>query len=549
MPNTTEAEALAYIRRESLDIYNRIQSIGADIAFVNQVCAAYSALPLIPNLRCGAWYTDPSIAHPGTHAYFKSTDGHHSNWSFNLRRPNLHLLPIAAAHGGIILIDSTRTGKRLPDALSKTVPIWCAVVNRAMRLRRGGLDAASRRGPAVFSDTASDSKEARTPWLEDGDGDLRTPPGTVGAHEHAQIVARLDGWAAGLADSSYALPTLDRPLRPLWVTPVSGRFPHVAPDATFLPVICVSASRAIGAAVDERGSGDVGLAGLGRRAGGFSYVQGSGDDHELWAQGLTPEIFWQNRTELLACPRAQLETLVARLVAATTRAAVPSQDGAAAAGPRASWRSNLAPVMKVGGRVLLCSLADLPQDLPAVVPKPSGTTEGTAFVIIDDSESDAPLDDTNVRRPAPTRSDGVDAPSDTALEESEDSSSLQVLRVRLPPGKRGQYVFLHEVLPCATSFASTHLSLGRAICVAGGDVGVGVALVLLQLFFDDAGKPRSAQGDAAVSKNSVRTRLEWIIASRPQTNPSRTILKRVNDFLLSPRLRRGKAEARATIQS
>lgn len=79
------------------------------------------------------------------------------------------------------------------------------------------------------------------------------------------------------------LPTLDRPLRPLWVTPASGRFPHIAPDATFLPVICVSASCAIDA-VDGRGSGDVGFAGLGRRAGGFSYVQGSGDDHELWGQ-------------------------------------------------------------------------------------------------------------------------------------------------------------------------------------------------------------------------------------------------------------------------
>ena len=36
-------------------------------------------------------------------------------------------------------------------------------------------------------------------WLEDEDADLRTPPGIVGAHEHAQIAARLDGWAAGLA--------------------------------------------------------------------------------------------------------------------------------------------------------------------------------------------------------------------------------------------------------------------------------------------------------------------------------------------------------------
>jgi tRNA A64-2'-O-ribosylphosphate transferase len=31
-----------------------------------------------------------------------------------------------------ILVDSTRRGKRMPDALSKTVPIWCAVVNRSV---------------------------------------------------------------------------------------------------------------------------------------------------------------------------------------------------------------------------------------------------------------------------------------------------------------------------------------------------------------------------------------------------------------------------------
>jgi tRNA A64-2'-O-ribosylphosphate transferase len=195
--------------------------------------------------------------------------------------------------------------------------------------------------------------------------------------------------------------------------------------------------------------------------------------------------------------------------------------------------------MKVGGLVQLCSLADLPPDLLAGVPNSSGTVEDIAFIIVD--HSDAPADDSNARRPAPTRSNGAEI--------GDVSPPSRVLRVRLPPGKRGQHVFLHEVLPCVTSFASTHLSsLGRAICVAGGDAGVGVALVLLQLFFDDAGKPlRSARGSAAVSKNSVRTRLEWIIASRPQTNPSRAILKRVNDFLLSPRSRCGEAKVGATV--
>ena len=85
------------------------------------------------------------------------------------------------------------------------------------------------------------------------------------------------GWRARThtQDSSYALPPeLTRPLRPLWITPASARFPDVvAQDASssFLPVICVSASRAVDTGTE-------------RRAGGFSYVQGSGDDHELWGQ-------------------------------------------------------------------------------------------------------------------------------------------------------------------------------------------------------------------------------------------------------------------------
>lgn len=75
----------------------------------------------------------------------------------------------------IILVDSTRAGKRIPDALSKTVPIWCAVINRVM----------CRLHPDICSDK----------W----NTNLYTPPQVVSAQEHAQIEARLDEWAAALA--------------------------------------------------------------------------------------------------------------------------------------------------------------------------------------------------------------------------------------------------------------------------------------------------------------------------------------------------------------
>ena len=111
--------------------------------------------------------------------------------------------------------------------------------------------------------------------------------------------------------------------------------------------------------------------------------------------------------------------------------------------------------------------------------------------------------------------------------------------MHLPLGKRGQHIFVHDILPQSVSFASLHLSLGRKLCVAGrGEGGIGVVLARLQFFFDGDGSLRSGithnpSGAATANgKSSVRTRLEWIIASRTEVNPSRTILKGVDDFLL-----------------
>lgn len=77
-------------------------------------------------------------------------------------------------------MDSTRAGKRMPDALSKTVPIWCAVVNRAILIRRQREDSSRN-------------------W--DWDAELYTPPGVVSAQEHHQIAKKLDTWAEALAAS------------------------------------------------------------------------------------------------------------------------------------------------------------------------------------------------------------------------------------------------------------------------------------------------------------------------------------------------------------
>ncbi|OSC96513.1 initiator tRNA phosphoribosyl transferase [Trametes coccinea BRFM310] len=463
------AEALAYVRKQSLDIYNRLHSIQEDVRFVLQVHQAYPSLPVLPNLRCGAWYVDPSIA-TNDPAYFKSTDGHFGNWSFNLRRPNLHLLPVIIANGGAILVDSTRAGKRIPDALSKTVPIWCAVINRAMAIMH--------------------------PDKEDWDAELYCPPASVSEQERVQIKARIEEWAVALTKSAYTIPPLPLPLRPLWITPATSGFPRLPDraDLAYLPILCVSASRQ----VED---------GLERRSHGFAYVQGSGDDHELWGMGLTPDIFWANKERLLRSTREQLPSVVEEVVAA-----------AKDSGVRENWNRSPTPIIAVDGRLLISAVPDMPANLPATLP---GTQYSTSYVVI-----------------------SADVVSAQESDHAGTTSSPQnALRLKMAEGKKDQLHFLQSVLPESMQYIKARLAKGDAVCVCcdtGRDASVGVALAALQLFFDEKGKlllendgaTRTPQAHA--NKTSIKTRLQWIISSRPEANPSRVTLKRVNEFLLSP---------------
>ncbi|EJT96955.1 initiator tRNA phosphoribosyl transferase, partial [Dacryopinax primogenitus] len=260
------------IKNQSRDIFNRLRSIAVDASFVQLVHEHYPELAVVPNARCGSWYCPPKAG--VLPAYFKSTDGHTNNYKFSLRRPNLHLIPIIKEQGGIILVDSTRRGKLFPDALSRTVPIWCAVINTALGLKfpRG-------------QDT----------WLF-------TSPRSVSPSEHAVISSLIGVFTNSLLDSALVLPGLAKPIRPFWIHPQSTSFPSFPTECDFYPIICLSASRKVGERAqwidqDQWGSG-------------WGYVQGAGDDEEGWAKGLTPELYWRHKAQLDKCARADLSKLM-----------------------------------------------------------------------------------------------------------------------------------------------------------------------------------------------------------------------------------------------
>lgn len=161
----------------------------------------------------------------------------------------------------------------MPDALSTTIPVWCAVINRVL-LPENSLSQKLFLPPSLPSST------------------------------HSQIMALLPGFVESLVALKLKLPAcLTKPLRPLWITQDSV-LPDTDEDASvsifddYRPIICCTASRrVVGSEMDEGG-----------------YIQGAGDDTENWAHGLTPPVFWSNTDTLLDAAEAELPGLIKQLV-------------------------------------------------------------------------------------------------------------------------------------------------------------------------------------------------------------------------------------------
>ncbi|GAA5981442.1 hypothetical protein JCM10908_004110 [Rhodotorula pacifica] len=470
------------IRAQLRDTYNRLHSISDDADFVkNEVGAAYPDFPLVANQRAGAWYVKPTGEH--IHAYFKSTDGHAGQHDFNLRRANLILLPIIKERGGLIIVDSTRRGKRFPDALSKTVPIWCAVLTRARML--------------LLPPSEENSSVPLKVWQEQAK--LCTSPQAVGRSEHAQIEVKIDEWARQLASSAYdlsALRALDRPLRPFFVSPSSTLPQNRATDFTdCYPVVCASASK-LAAEAD----------GL-ERAQGFTYVQGSGDDHEAWSKGLTPPVFWAHADEILAASREEIDNVISHILSnqASTSAAVTT--------------TSTAPTSR---RI-----------------RKTGVHLGFRASSADTAPADTMLVQVHTAATNPATSEGNNVKNGGT-----DSNPAILLSAR--PGKAGYNSFFAPVyLEPALDRVQTALAQGESVLISvledekqseANDLGVAVALTLLsRMYSDDAHLLIPNDPVPPATKERIRTRLQWILEEFPTVNPSRSVLNRVNEFLISKR--------------
>eukprot|EP00762_Andalucia_godoyi_P002706 ANDGO_03374.mRNA.1 Uncharacterized protein C3F10.06c len=265
------------VKRCATRIRNRLHSIDHDSNFVVDAFRYFGSVcqfPLFANLRAGEWYVDPSRIPVFDTCYFKSTDGHYGHWSFHVSRLNLHVARVAFQRQGAIIVDSTRKGKRFPDSMSRTIPIWAAVLS------------------TIFS-KRTDHHAALREYLH--------LPRWVSDLEITQIHKLLDDFHQKALEYVESLPdwrdssVLDTPFRPLkcvYVNPDTV-YDHMEFDTSrfpYVPLVCICASEPA-SPEDESYS---------PTQKSWVYVQGSGDDAETWSRGLTPRMFWTNWQRILS---------------------------------------------------------------------------------------------------------------------------------------------------------------------------------------------------------------------------------------------------------
>eukprot|EP00978_Attheya_sp_CCMP212_P028227 scaffold96961_cov52-Attheya_sp.AAC.3 len=303
------------LAKEGARARHRLLSIRKDVAFLEEVVRLHRELPPFPsshdddadddaleesssvwpvvsNERCGSWYAKKMAS---SSCYFKSTDGHVGTWNMSLKRLNVNFIQTVERHksSGCLVVDATRR-KRMPDAFSRTIPIWAAVFNRAVSHYRHEMGLV---------------EESNYFW----DTRLHTPP-CVSEQERDQIEERLPELLQTLLDSGTItdpqnlVSIMKRPLRPFFITnnnkkrekhntstpnnnvdpPLQVELPDYVLEraAQYACIVCVSCSETKQSSAEAWRYG-------------FCYHPGAADDHELWSRGLTPDLFGEHESFLL----------------------------------------------------------------------------------------------------------------------------------------------------------------------------------------------------------------------------------------------------------
>lgn len=388
----------------------------------------------------------------------------------------------------------------MPDALSKTIPIWCAVLNVASHKLYGCPDL-------------------------NNEADLHTPQWVVPPSEHDQIRSLLHGFTDLLVTSDLAVPRLDLPLRPVFVTPQHEATPLETDKRSFIPVVLVSASRLVHDSSELAQYGQTSV-----------YVQGAGDDHENWARGLTPDLFWANVDDILACSKDTIASVVDKIV----------QSSSTSAGKH--W---FTPKHDLHHTMQNLSLTDTSD------PTSSDVEVGQTGVAIGCRSASHVFTNEELSKhrlvvhiTSHPRAENPDHGGPADVDRS------RVMHLRMTPNRKGLNA-VRALFPLAVDRAYAALTARdcptsiMVCCEDGRDLSGSLVVAILSSCFDES---RSLIRDAehkkhhcqSLSKDTTRRRLHWLVSSDPRASPSRAFLLRVNEMLLSGQYR-PEAQAATTV--
>ncbi|TYI79540.1 hypothetical protein E1A91_D05G028200v1 [Gossypium mustelinum] len=480
------------IKRKDNTLYNALRSIYEDSIFVGEISQLWPQLPLVANLRCGLWYN------PKFHStcYFKSTDGHTNNWSFNTSRLNFHIALLAGQKGGCIIVDSTRRGKRFPDSMSKTIPIWTCVLNRSIFNYLNTFSNADASLVKQDSNTGCNS--------HDWDCSLHLPL-WVSETEKAAIEDRLEGWTKDLetsgADIAILASCLKKPLRPLWISQKTVIWINEVPDYDswdFTPIILVSASSTSGV-TQHRTTSEF----------SWNYIPGAGDDEESWARGLSPNLFWNHAYDLISTGPDVCNQKVADIVEKDrVYRARRGQDA-----PQITIKPSISessPCLDP----LLCS------DLSNITISSSDEERGIFWL----GSTNLALGSSQIAAECSSNVDCVlncdQWPISVHHQEAEAYLHLPIVSSKM------DRFSLFNNLSSAVNFAKSNLTKGRTLlicCHDGEDISVCVCLAILISLFNDEGSFDDGKffSETGITKCEMRRRLVYVCKFAIKARPSR----------------------------
>lgn len=324
---------------------------------------------------------------------------------------------------------------------------------------------------------------------------------------------RIEGWVASLLASDLPIPRLDKSILPFFLTRPSDKRQerellqslreHSFPDDVYVVVLLGASKRVDLPCLSSDQT--------------YYYTQGSGDDEEIWSGGLTPGMFWdeKNHSRMMSCSQEDLPGVIEQVVQearAAGKQTIPSH------GASESGQVQLAEsIFCIDRRSLSHQFSE------------GERAKWTLLIHCDGQRVETKEED---------------CPSSNSLESSP-------LYLNIPHGKAGGAHFRKSIPTVVDAVQRALNSDPQAtvlVCDSTKDrsLAIGMCTALLAVFYTSKGtagltltsETRRAHCDE-LTKDDVRRRLQWISADVPGANPSRALMLRINEVLLSSVYKRG----------